>query len=170
MRWPAVLALPLVLVTTIATDPRDAGGKLDFKSAKAVREGSLIHFSIATYDGWASKILQGGGMGNSGPLAGQNRLTVLYDRNGDGKADYTGRMIYWQKSLALWISGRNSNFEPLPVRRLDTKNAFFTHPVDIFFKTPKGTKTLGIAVTSRYEGARDRIPNSGWMKVVYHLG
>jgi hypothetical protein len=167
---PLVFAVPLALATTTATDPNDVSGKLDFKKAVAVRDGKLLHFTITTYDSWASKVLQASGPGTSHPSPGTNRLTVLYDRNGDGRADFTGVIVYWQKHLSLWISGKSSNFEPLPVKRPTAKSASFTHPVDVFFKTPKGTKTLGIAVTSRYEGVKDRIPNHGWMKVVYHLG
>jgi hypothetical protein len=168
---PLVFAVPLALATTTATDPNDVSGKLDFKKAVAVRDGKVLRFTLTTYDAWASKILQGR-FGASRPAAGPNAMTVLYDVNRDGRADYTGRIVYFQKYLGLWISGvhRMSNFEPLPVKRPTAKSASFIHPVDIFWSPSTGTKTLGIAVTSRYGGARDRIPNHGWMKVVYHLG
>lgn len=177
MRRLALLAVPLVLATTTASDPRDTGGKLDFKSAKAVRDRELLRFSVTTYEGWASKILQSSRIGSSGPVPGPNRLTVLYDSNGDGRADYTGRIVYWQKHLSMWITGRRSAFEPVPVKRPSAKSASFVHPVDVFFRTPKGTKTLRLAVTSRYvdsgacaSACKDRIPNVKWMPVVYHLG
>lgn len=174
MRWLAVLAVPFVLATTTASDPNDAAGKLDFKKAVAVRDGQLLRFTITTYDGWASNVLQGR-FGTSRPAAGPNAMTVLYDVNGDRKADYTGRIVYWQKHLGLWIAGRRSNFEPLPVKRPNAKTVSFVHPVDVFYRTP-GTKTLRLAVTSVDRdsagcgsGCRDRIPNSGWMPVVFHV-
>ena len=174
----AAVAAPLVLATTTASDPNDTAGKLDFKSAKAARDGQLLHFTITTYDGWASSMLQGKN-GSAGPMAGRNAMTVLYDVNKDGRADYQGKLLYFQKHLRLWISGKRSNFEPLPVKRPNSKTASFTHPVDVFYRTP-GTKTLRLAVTSMDRdsvgcglpvlgGCKDRIPNSGWIPVVFHV-
>jgi hypothetical protein len=159
----AVLLLP---ATTIATDSRDVGGKLDLRSVQAVRDGALLRLTISTYGPWASKLLQNGGTGHAAPRPGINALTVYYDVNSDGSADYTGRIVY-RGGLYVWISGRGQVFEPVRVRRPSPSSASFTFPPDVLF--PAGTpapKTLRLAVVSLYQ-KRDRAPNRGWLPVVF---
>jgi hypothetical protein len=168
----AAVAVPLAFATTIATDPRDAGGKLDLRKAVAVRDGSILRLTIRTYTKWPSGLLKGK-IGPSGPIGGRNQLTVLYDVNKDGRADYKGRILYFHGSLSEWIKGRHSSFEPVPVKRPNGKSAALRHPVDVFYKTP-GKKTLRLKVTSVdrddcSRACRDRIPNHGWMPVVFHV-
>jgi hypothetical protein len=166
VRVLAVAALLLVPAASIATDPRDVGGKLDLRSVKAARDGSLLRVTISTYGPWASKLLQNSGTGHSGPRPGINALTVYYDVNGDGSADFTGRIVY-RGGLFAWISGRGQVFEPVRVARPTASSASFAHPVDILF--PAGTpapKTLRLAVVSLYR-KRDRAPNRGWIRVVF---
>lgn len=159
------LVSALLAATTTVHDPRDAGGKLDLRSATALRRGALLILTISTYGEWSSTLLRSGGNGPSGPLAGKNRLTVLYDVNGDGKADFSGRIVY-RGRLAMWITGKNQAFEPVPVSRPTRSSAFLTHPVDVLF-SGKGTKTLRLAITSIDGAARDRMPNHGWISVPF---
>jgi hypothetical protein len=165
MRILVALTAVLLPLTTIATDPKDTGGKLDLRSAKAARDGGLLRLSIGTYAQWPSKLLQSSGNGPSGPRPGLERLTVLYDVNGDGKADFTGRIVY-RGGLALWITGRSSAFEPVPVKRPTRSSASFVHPVDVLFPGSH-RKTLRIAITSVTSAGLDRMPNRGWMRVVF---
>lgn len=156
----------LLPATTIATDPKDVGGKLDLRSVKAARDGALLRLTISTHGPWASKLLQTSGNGRVGPRPGINALTVYYDVNGDGSADFTGRIVY-RRGLYAWISGRGQAFEPVPVSRPNVSSASFTHPVDVLF--PAGTpapKRLRLAVVSLYQ-KRDRAPNHGWIPVVF---
>ena len=86
--------------------------------------------------------------------------------NGDGRADFTGRIVY-RGGLYAWISGRGKVFEPVRVTRPSASSASFTHPVDVLF--PAGTpvpKTLRLAVVS-LNRKRDRAPNRGWITVVF---
>jgi len=168
VRAITVIVSGLLAATTIVSDPRDAGGKLDLKGAKIARDGSLVRVTLSTYGRWASRLLLYSKNGTSGPLPGKNKLTVLYDVNGDGKADFTGRIVY-KGRLALWITGRSSAFEPVPVSRPSRTSAAFTHPVDVFFKNPGGTRTLRLAFRSSTGTAVDRMPNRGWIPVVFHF-
>ena len=165
MRLAAVITLLLLPATTIVTDPRDAGGKLDLSGARAARDGALLRLTVSTYGPWASKLLRSGGQGKSGPLPGRNRMTVLYDVTRDGRADYRGRVVYHGR-LAMWLTGRGQAFEPVPVSRPSASSARFVHPVDIFF-TGRGVQKLGMAVTTVNGTHRDRMPNRGWFIVVY---
>ena len=161
----AVAAL-LFLPVTVVTDARDVGGKLDLRSVKAARDGSLLRVTISTYGPWASKLLHNNGTGHSGPPPGINALTVYYDVNGDGSADFTGRIVY-RGGLYAWISGRGQVFEPVRVTRPTASSASFVHPVDVLF--PAGApapKTLRLAVVSLYR-QRDRAPDRGWIPVVF---
>jgi hypothetical protein len=163
----AVIASVLLVSTAVATDPRDAGGKLDLRSVKAVRDGKLLRLTISTYGPWDSKLLRSEGMGTSRPPLGRNRLTVLYDVNRDGKADFTGRIVYRGK-LSMWIGGKGSAFEPVPVSRPNPSSVRLVHPVDVLF-SGGGTKTLRLAITSMNGTHRDRLPDHGWITLVYHL-
>jgi hypothetical protein len=166
VRVLAVAALFFLPAATIATDPRDVGGKLDLRSVKVAREGSLLRVTISTYGPWASRLLQNSGAGHSGPRPGINALTVYYDVNGDGSADFTGRIVY-RGGLSAWISGRGQVFEPVRVTRPSASSASFTHPVDVLFPAGAPTpKTLRLAVVS-LNRKRDRAPNRGWIPVVF---
>jgi hypothetical protein len=162
----AVAALLLVPAGAIASDPNDVGGKLDLRSVKAVQDGSLLRLTVSTYGPWASKLLKSGGGGRSGPRVGVNALAVYYDVNGDGKTDYTGRIVY-RGGLFVWITGKGKAFQPVPVSRPTPSSASFTHPVDVLF--PEGTpspRKLRLAVVSLYR-KRDRAPNTGWLTVTF---
>ena len=163
MRLLALIGVALVAAgATAVSDPNDVAGKLDLKSAKAVAKGQLLRLTIGTWDPWSSKVLVG-----LGSLAGRNRLIVLYDVNGDHVADYTGRIVYRNGRLSLWITGRGNQYEPVPVSRPSRTAVTYTHPVDVLFTKPSQTR-LNIAVTSTYAGARDRMPDApGWMAVTF---
>ncbi len=156
---------------TRAADPRDSRGRLDLKTVSAVEHDGVLALSLATYGAWSSRILQGTS-GKAGPASGRNRLVVLYDTNGDGRPDYTGRVVFWQGHLALWITGHGRALEPVPVRRPNGRTASFAHAVDALFRAGQGKKKLGVAVESvdrQVAGCspacRDRAPNRGWIRV-----
>lgn len=68
----------------------------------------------------------------------------------------------------MWIKGKSA-FEPVPVSRPSASSAYLVHPVDVLFPVPKGTKTLRFAITSVNGTHHDRLPNHGWIPVVFHL-
>ena len=85
--------------------------------------------------------------------------------NGDGKADYTGHIVYRGK-LALWLTGRRSAFESVPVSRPTRSSASFAHPLDVLFPGTR-PKTLRLALTSVTPAGIDRLPNRGWFRVPF---
>ena len=162
MRVLAVAAVLLLPAGAVATDPKDTGGKLDLRGVKAVQDGSLLRLKISTYGPWPSKLLQATGHGR----ATATGLTVYYDVNGDGTADFTGRIVY-RGGLFEWITGRGKSFEPVPVTRPTTSSASLTHPADVLF--PVGAeppRKLRLMVVSLYH-KRDRAPNRGWLTISF---
>jgi hypothetical protein len=155
----------------VAEDLNDVGGPLDLESASAVRTGDLLAVSVTTYEGWDDDVLRGPRLDRPG----RNRLTVLYDIDLDGRADYTGRIIFADEALSLVLAGEGQAFEPVPVERPDDATAQFVHPVDVFFVVPGQaeieTETdIQVAVASDALGFRDRIPGEGWILVAFTPG
>jgi len=146
----------------VANDPRDAGGKLDLRSVKAVQDGTLVRVRVSTYGPWASKLLQATAHGR----ASATGLTVYYDVNGDATADYTGRIVY-RGGLYESITGRGKSLEPVPVTRPTPSSASFTHPVDALFpagtQSPRKLRLMVVSVNRK----RDRAPNTGWLAVSF---
>jgi hypothetical protein len=162
-------AAPTVATTTTApepagNDPDDVDGQLDIRDLNATRNGDLLSVSLKTYEPWSSNVLVGT------PLkAGPNQLTISYDVDLDGKADYRGRVIFAGGELSVFISGSGSAFEPVPVERPNNKTAQFVHPVDIFFVSSGASSKADIQIRAKslYNGEEDRAPDSGWLKVPY---
>jgi hypothetical protein len=143
----------------LGEDLNDVGGSLDLARASAVRTGDLLAVSITTYEAWEDDLLAGPRIDKQGP----SRLTVLYDTDLDGRADYTGKMIFAGGALSLVISGDGQAFEPVPVERPDDETAGAVHPVDIF----GGETDIQVAVESSAAGFKDRIPADGWILVPF---
>jgi hypothetical protein len=144
-----------------SNDPDDVAGQLDIRNFNATRTDDLLAVSLTTYEQWNSSVLAGPG----GPTPGPNRLTILYDVNLDGKPDYRGRAIWSGGELSLFISGKGSAFEPVPVERPDTVTAQFVHPVDVFF--PSGAVgDMQIKALTVYNGALDKAPDDAkWVSL-----
>jgi hypothetical protein len=79
------------------TDPDDVKGRLDVRNLNATHTAGLLAVSLTTYEPWNSSVLAGPGGAEQGP----NRITILYDVDLDGKADYEGRMIWAGGVLSL---------------------------------------------------------------------
>jgi hypothetical protein len=152
----------------LAEDLNDTGGPLDLEAASAVRTGDLLAVSVTTYEAWDDAVVRGPRVDRPGP----NRLTVLYDIDVDGRADYTGKIIFAQGALSLVITGNGQAFEPVPVERPDDATAQFVHPVDVFFVVAGQAETeseqdIQVAVESEAVGFKDRIPAEGWILVAF---
>ena len=152
----------------LAEDLNDVGGPLDLEMASAVRTGDLLAVSVTTYEGWEDELLAGPRLDKQGP----NRLTVLYDINLDGRADYTGKVIFAEGALSLVITGAGDAFEPVPVERPDDATAQVVHPVDVFFvilgeSEIESETDIQVAVESSATGFKDRIPADSWILVPF---
>jgi hypothetical protein len=160
-----VQAAPTIETTTgpalPSTDPDDATGRLDVRNLNATRNDDLLAVSLTTYEPWNSAVLAGPGVPKQGP----NRVTVSYDVDFDGRADYRGRMLWAGGELSLFVSGSGSQFEPIPVERPDQTTAQFVHPIDIFFSSGATDGDIQIKVVTVSNGAVDRAPDSGWLRV-----
>ena len=162
MRALAVAAVLLLPAGAVANDPKDTGGKLDLRSVRAVQDGTLVRLKISTYGAWPSKLLQAAVHGR----ASATGLAIYYDVNGDGTADYTGRIVY-RGGLYERIIGRGKSLEPVPVTRPTPSTASFTHPIDALFAADaQSPRKLRLMVVSVYQ-RRDRAPNKGWLTVSF---
>ena len=152
----------------VALDPEDVDGPLDIRDVTGRRRGELLTTTIVMYEPWETSLL--GGVDVTEP--GTERLTILYDVDFDGKAEFRGAMVFAGGDASLFIAGSGSAFEPIPVQRLDELTAVVTHPVDIFFLEDGETdleaeRDMQIAVTTSIDGERDRAPDTGWVRVPY---
>lgn len=148
-------------------DPDDVEGRLDVRNLNATRTGDLLAVSLTTYEPWSSSTLAGRGPAKQGA----NRITILYDVDLDGAADYLGRMIWAGGTLSLLIGGSGSQFEPVPVERPDNVTAQFVHPLDVLFITSGGSSEADIQIRARtvYEGEEDEAPDDGqWLGVPFN--
>jgi hypothetical protein len=161
---------PTVATTTAApagNDPDDVDGQLDIRNLNATRTGDLLAVSLTTYEPWSSNVLVGPALGEQGP----NRITIFYDVDLDGQADYRGRMIWGDDELALRLSGSGSEFEPIPIERPDNLTAQFVHPVDVFFVPSGGSSEVDIQIRAKslYNGQEDKAPDAGkWLRVPFN--
>jgi hypothetical protein len=161
---------PTVATTTAApagNDPDDVDGQLDIRNLNATRTGDLLAVSLTTYEPWSSNVLVGPALGEQGP----NRITIFYDVDLDGQADYRGRMIWGDDELALRLSGSGSEFEPIPIERPNNVTAQFVHPVDVFFVPSGGSSEVDIQIRAKslYNGQEDKAPDVGkWLRVPFN--
>jgi hypothetical protein len=156
---------PTVAPKPVGNDPDDVDGQLDIRDLNATRTGDLLAVSLKTYEAWSSNVLVGT------PLkAGTNQLTISYDVDLDGRADYRGRVIFAGGALSVFISGSGSQFEPIPVERPNDKTAQFVHPVDVFFASSGSASVTDIQIRAKsvYNGHEDRAPDSGWLGVPFN--
>jgi hypothetical protein len=150
----------------LGEDPDDVTSPLDLESVSAVRTGDLLAVSLTTYEEWGDEVLSAPRLGRPGP----NRLTVLYDVDLDGRADYTGEIVFAEPALSVAIAGRGQAFEPVPVERPEDATAQFVHPVDVLFvvlgqEEVESDVDIQLAFESVVDGAKDRAPDRGWMLV-----
>ena len=161
---------PTVATTTTAPAgnyPDDVDGQLDIRNLNATRTDDLLAVSLTTYEPWSSNVLVGPALGEQGP----NRITIFYDVDLDGRADYRGRMIWGDGELALRLSGSGSEFDPIPIERPDNVTAQFVHPVDVFFVPSDGSSEVDIQIRAKslYNGQEDKAPDAGkWLRVPFN--
>lgn len=153
---------------TVGQDPDDVEGPLDLKQVAARREGDLLQLQLEMWEPWDDTVLESPNL----LVPGANRLTLFYDVDLDGRIDYRGRFIFSEGVLSLVISGSGQAFEPVPVTRLDEHVVSVVHAVDVFFvvlgeAAIESEVDLQVAMRSEFEGAVDRAPDEGWIRVPF---
>ncbi len=128
--------------------------RLDLKRIVATRRFDLFTLRIETKAPWRSS-----------SLVGANKIRVLYDVTGEGRADYVGVIGWRGGALVEQLSGRGDEFEPVKVARPTTSAARFTHPLDVMFPGAKHAGTVRIAVETHAGGRHERLPKHGWFAV-----
>jgi hypothetical protein len=158
-----------------ATDGRE-GGLLDFRGVKIVKpvRCSIFDLTVAMWAPWSFKLLPNFSGGIFSPLRGKNRLTLLFDRNKDGKPDnVTGVFIDDGPGAVLEIiqPSTQSSLDPIGLQRPTPASVRFRidgDVLDALMGNYEGTTVLRIAFTSVFGTHHDRIPNSGWIHLVSH--
>jgi hypothetical protein len=144
----------------LATDPRDAGGKLDLRAARRIGQDRSCLVSISTWGSWSSTILQGANY-----VPGKNRLLVLYDLNGDNEVDLTGYVIFVSNAyLYLFISTSDGNLPPAGGTR-PTPSSIAVPVCRPLFGLQSIPRTVRVAFESVNRTHRDRMPNRGWIRL-----
>ena len=144
--------------TPFVSDPRDAGGLLDLRGGKTIVGSTACRATISTWGSWRSKILRGG---NYAP--GKTRLEVLYELNGDNRADLTGYFISDGRGVIyLWIRTLTDTFSPAAAPRLSISSVTvslcrFLSELETY------PKLVRVAFASVDGTHRDRMPNRGWV-------
>jgi hypothetical protein len=128
--------------------------RLDLKRIVASRRYDLFTLRIETKAPWRSS-----------SLVGANRIRILYDVTGDGRADYVGVIGWRGGALVEQLSGGGDEFEPVKVARPARSVARFTHPLDVMFPGAKHAGTVRIAVETHAAGRHERLPRHGWFAV-----
>lgn len=152
-----------------ALDPDDVDSQLDVRDLTSERDGDLLTTRITMYEPWESTVLGGASVVEPGT----ERMTILYDVDLDGRADYRGAVIFGEDGLGVFVSGSGQAFEPLRATRVDPATVSVTHPVDVFFVvTGEGEidseRDIQVAVTTSFEGVRDRAPDAAqWVSVPF---
>jgi hypothetical protein len=153
-----------------ALDPDDVESPLDVRDVLAVREGDLLTVTVVTYEPWESSLLGA----RSVVEPGTERITVLYDIDNDGTADYRGAIVLNEGFPGLSISGSGQAFETVTVERPDSRTASMTHPVDVFYLGAGGddldpNQDMQVAVRTAVEGEIDRAPDAPqWVGVPFN--
>jgi hypothetical protein len=163
-----VTAAPETTEEAPSLDPDDVEGPLDLRDVTVRRDGDVLRTEIVMYEPWASSLLGA----RSVVEPGSERITILYDIDLDGRADYRGAMALAEGFPGLFITGRGQAFETVPVRRPDPTKAVVTHPVDVFFvalgeEEIDPEQDIQVAVKTAFGGTLDRAPDTGWIAVAF---
>jgi hypothetical protein len=139
----------------------------------------FIFVTISTWRSWSPSILPTFSSGVPSPLRGANRLTILFDVNGDGKDNFIAPFIDGGLGevsglpfAVAWIINPSTGTaidSPLGTEKPTPSTLSFQLRANAFadlFGNSYRTDRLRLAFTSRDGNQRDRIPNHGWIRVV----
>lgn len=143
-------------------DDRDlARGTLDLKRLVATKHDATapLRLRLITYHDWPASL-----------LVGENRIRFLLNTDREGRYDYIGVVTYRDGRLEMRIStrqGRSIRIVRVSHPTPDSIRATIPHGV------PNPDGNVWLAADERYRGevdgclsgCRDRIPNTGWLKV-----
>lgn len=143
-----------------ASDARGAG-PLDVVRVSSVRQDGFLRTTIVTRDAWRDGLVQRGG---------RYGLSILYDTNGDGRADRTDVVFFFDGKLTSWISSLGQGVQYAEVTRPSATTITVDRDASVFFDAAGEagllqTQPIGVAVVARRPGGTDRVPDSGWILV-----
>jgi hypothetical protein len=145
----------------LVTDPRDAGGSLDLRGARSVVSSRDCRVKISTWGTWNTSLLRGG---NYAP--GRNRLAVVYDLNGDGKADVTAYIISEARgAIYLFLRTSSDTFSPAAAWRPNASSINVSLCRFLYEAQPPLPKSVRAAFISINGAHHDRMPNRGWVRL-----
>jgi hypothetical protein len=142
-----------------ATDPRDAG-PLDLARVSAVRRGPILETTIVSRRPWSNALLR----------TQRVRLSLSYDIDSNGRADLRDDLLVLNGRLTSWISSLGQGVAGAVVTRRSPTTITVARDATVFYSAPGTagmltTSPIGVAVTARWRGGSDRVPNHGWITV-----
>jgi hypothetical protein len=143
-----------------ARDPRDPG-PLDLARVRSVRRGAMVQTTIVAHGAWRDSLLRW-----HGPVG----LSLLYDTDGDGKAEHRDVVFLSRGSLTSWISSFGQGVQRADVTRRSATTITITRDASVFYDGPGQaglltTAPIGVAAVSTWKGGSDRVPDRGWITV-----
>lgn len=163
-----VLAVAIALMAfpahaAFVDDAALAQGPLDLKRFVANKHsaGAPIHISVVTYGTWKAKLLH---------VDGPNRISVLFNPDRSGDADFIGEIFSRNGVLWMRVTRPNGTFVRL-IRAYHPTGHIVRVTVPRGLPNPDGHSWL--AATEEFttaggacaETCRDRIPDGGWLKL-----
>jgi len=142
-----------------ARDPRDRG-PLDLTRISSVRRGAMLQTTIVAHRAWRDSLLR----------RGRVSLSILYDRNGDGKPDRRDVVFLLRGRLTSWISSLGQGVQAAEVRRRSPTTISVSRDASVFYNAPRQagllwTSPIRVAVVARWKGGGDSVPDRGWITV-----
>jgi hypothetical protein len=142
-----------------AADPRDAG-PLDLARVSSVRRGSILQTTIVARRPWSDALLR----------TRRVRLSLSYDIDDNGNADLHDDVLVLNGRLTSWISSLGQGVAGAVVTRRSPTTITVARDASVFYAAPGTagmltTSPIGVAVTARWRGGGDRVPNRGWITV-----
>lgn len=143
-----------------ARDRHDPG-PLDLARVRSVRHGSMLQTTIVAHRPWSDSLLRW-----HGPVG----LSLLYDTDGDGKAERRDVVFLFHGRLTSWISSFGQGVQYAGVSRRSATTITITRDASVFFDAPEQaglltTAPIGVAAVSTWKGGSDRVPDRGWITV-----
>jgi hypothetical protein len=159
----AIAALAMPAQAAVVDDPAFARGPLDLKRLQADKHdaGAPIHLTILTYGRWSARLLD---------VDGPNRISVLFNTDRTGGADFIGEIFFREGDLWMRVERRDGTFvRTIRVYHPTRSSVRATIPRGL--PNPDGNSWL--AVTEEYttptgpcsQTCQDRIPDRGWLKL-----
>jgi hypothetical protein len=157
----AIAALALPAQAAVIGDPAFARGPLDLRRLRADKHdaGAPIDLTILTYGKWRARLLD---------VDGPNRISVLFNTDRTGGADFIGEIFFRDGDLWMRVERSNETFVRL-IRVYHPTRSSVRATIPRGLPNPDGHSWL--AATEEYttptgpcaQTCQDRIPDRGWL-------